>query len=61
MAARVKVHSRECAVAALRGAFNASKLNRLLEYSPIAGARADRVDERMIEEYIVARKAVRQR
>jgi integrase len=37
--------------------FYASKLNRLLEYAPIAGARLDRIDEGVIEGYVVARRA----
>jgi len=38
-------------------AFYAAKLNRLLEYPPIAGARLDRIDEGVIEGYVVARRA----
>ena len=37
--------------------FYAAKLNRLLEYQPIAGARLDRIDEGIIEGYVVARRA----
>jgi len=37
--------------------FYAAKLSRLLEYPPIAGARIDRVDEGVIEGYVVARRA----
>jgi len=37
--------------------FYAAKLNRLLEYAPIAGARLDRIDEGIIEGYVVARCA----
>ena len=37
--------------------FYAAKLNRLLEYPPIAGARLDRIDEGIIEGYVVARRA----
>ena len=37
--------------------FYAAKLNRLLEYAPIAGARLDRIDEGVIEGYVVARRA----
>jgi hypothetical protein len=37
--------------------FYAAKLNRLLEYAPIAGARLDRIDEGIIEGYVVARRA----
>jgi len=37
--------------------FYAAKLNRLLEYPPIAGARLDRIDEGVIEGYVVARRA----
>jgi integrase len=37
--------------------FYAAKLNRLLEYAPIAGARVDRIDEGVIEGYVVARRA----
>ncbi|HLI03923.1 MAG TPA: site-specific integrase, partial [Terracidiphilus sp.] len=36
--------------------FYAAKLNRLLEYAPIAGARLDRIDEGTIEGYVVARR-----
>lgn len=39
-------------------AFYAAKLSRLLEYAPIGGAaRIDRIDEGLIEAYIVARRA----
>src|SRR5271167_641442 len=38
--------------------FYASKLQRLLEFPPIAGARIDRVDEGVIESYVIARRAV---
>src|SRR6266496_4129859 len=37
--------------------FYSSKLARLLEYPPIAGARLDRIDEGVIEGYVVARRA----
>ncbi|HZL66486.1 MAG TPA: site-specific integrase [Candidatus Limnocylindrales bacterium] len=37
--------------------FYAAKLNRLLEYPPIAGARLDHIDEGIIEGYVVARRA----
>jgi integrase len=37
--------------------FYAAKLSRLLEYPPIAGARLDRIDEGIIEGYVVARRA----
>jgi hypothetical protein len=37
--------------------FYAAKLNRLLEYPAIAGARLDRIDEGVIEGYVVARRA----
>ena len=37
--------------------FYAAKLDRLLEYQPIAGARLDRIDEGVIEGYVVARRA----
>ncbi len=37
--------------------FYASKLSRLLEFAPIASARIDRIDEGIIEEYVVARRA----
>jgi site-specific recombinase XerD len=37
--------------------FYAAKLSRLLEYPPIAGARLDRIDEGVIEGYVVARRA----
>src|ERR1039458_8528350 len=37
--------------------FYAAKLNRLLEYAPIAGARLDRIDEGIIEGYVVTRRA----
>src|ERR1019366_2775719 len=37
--------------------FYAAKLNRLLEYAPIAGARLDRIDEGVIEGYVVVRRA----
>lgn len=37
--------------------FYAAKLKRLLEYAPIAGARLDRIDEGVIEGYVVARRA----
>src|ERR1017187_7904355 len=37
--------------------FYAAKLNRLLEYPPIAGARLDRIDEGIIEGYVVTRRA----
>jgi len=38
-------------------AFYAAKLSRLLEYAPIGSARLDRIDEGLIEAYIVARRA----
>lgn len=38
-------------------AFYASKLSRLLEFPPIAGARVDGIDEGVIERYVVARRA----
>jgi len=38
-------------------AFYSAKLNRLLEYAPIAGARLDKIDEGTIEGYVVARRA----
>ena len=38
-------------------AFYAAKLNRLLEYLPIAGARLNKIDEGVIEGYVVARRA----
>src|SRR5271166_3278028 len=38
-------------------AFYAAKLNRLLEYPPIAGARLNKIDEGVIEGYVVARRA----
>ena len=37
--------------------FYAAKLSRLLEYPPIAAARLDRIDEGVIEGYVVARRA----
>jgi integrase len=37
--------------------FYAAKLSRLLEHPPIAGARLDRIDEGVIEGYVVARRA----
>jgi len=37
--------------------FYTAKLSRLLEYPPIAGARLDRIDEGVIEGYVVARRA----
>lgn len=37
--------------------FYTSKLDRLKEYEPIAGARIDRIDEGVIEGYVVARRA----
>jgi integrase len=37
--------------------FYAAKLNRLLEYPPIAGVRLDKIDEGVIEGYVVARRA----
>ena len=37
--------------------FYASKLNRLLSYEPLRGVRADRIDEGLIEGYVVARRA----
>ena len=37
--------------------FYAAKLNRLLEYPPIAGARLNQIDEGVIEGYVVARRA----
>jgi integrase len=37
--------------------FYAAKLSRLLEYPPIASARLDRIDEGIIEGYVVARRA----
>jgi integrase len=37
--------------------FYAAKLSRLLAYKPIAGARIDRIDEGVIEGYVVARRA----
>lgn len=37
--------------------FYVAKLSRLLEYKPIAGARLDRIDEGVIEGYVVARRA----
>jgi integrase len=36
--------------------FYAAKLNRLLAYQPIASARIDRIDEGVIEEYVVHRR-----
>jgi len=38
-------------------AFYRAKTNRLLEYAPIASARLDRIDEGVIADYIVARRA----
>jgi integrase len=38
--------------------FYAAKLNRLMEYAPIASAKIDAIDEDMIERYVVARRAV---
>jgi len=38
-------------------AFYAAKLSRLLEYAPIGSARLDRIDEGLIEAYIVERRA----
>jgi len=38
-------------------AFYAAKLNRLLEYPLIAGARLNKIDEGVIEGYVVARRA----
>jgi hypothetical protein len=35
--------------------FYAAKLNRLLSYEPLRGVRADRIDEGLIEGYVVAR------
>lgn len=37
--------------------FYAAKLSRLQEYQPIASARIDRIDEGVIEGYVVARRA----
>src|SRR5271157_1743686 len=37
--------------------FYAAKLNRLLEYPLIAGARLDKIDEGVIEGFVVARRA----
>ena len=37
--------------------FYSAKLNRLLEYAPIGGARLDKIDEGTIEGYVVARRA----
>ena len=37
--------------------FYTAKLSRLQEYPPIAGARIDRIDEGVIEGYVVARRA----
>jgi integrase len=37
--------------------FYTSKLARLQQYAPIAGARIDRIDEGVIEGYVVARRA----
>ena len=37
--------------------FYAAKLNRLLEYPSIAGVRLDKIDEGVIEGYVVARRA----
>ena len=38
-------------------AFYSAKLNRLLEYAPIGGARLDKIDEGIIEGFVVARRA----
>src|SRR4051812_10938053 len=38
--------------------FYASKLSRLMEYSPLASVRLDRVDEGLIERYVAARREV---
>lgn len=38
-------------------AFYAAKLSRLLEYAPIGSARIDKIDEGVIETYIVQRRA----
>jgi len=38
-------------------AFYVAKLSRLLEYAPIGNARIDRIDEGVIEGYVVARRA----
>jgi integrase len=38
-------------------AFYAAKLSRLLEYAPLASDRLDNVDESLIEQYVVARRA----
>jgi integrase len=38
-------------------AFYAAKLSRLLEYTPLVSARLDRVDESLIEQYVIARRA----
>jgi integrase len=38
-------------------AFYTSKLSRLLEYAPIGAARLNKIDEGVIESYIVARRA----
>lgn len=37
--------------------FYAAKLSRLLEYAPISGSRLDKIDEGVIEGYVVARRA----
>jgi integrase len=37
--------------------FYTAKLNRLLSYEPLRGVRADRIDEGLIENYVVARRA----
>jgi integrase len=37
--------------------FYTAKMNRLLSYEPLKGVRADRIDEGLIEGYVVARRA----
>lgn len=36
--------------------FYAAKLNRLMEFAPIASARVDAIDEGLIEKYVIARR-----
>ena len=37
-------------------AFYTAKLNRLMEFAPLASARADAIDEGLIEQYVIARR-----
>lgn len=45
-----------CAEKPLTGEFYASKLARLLEFAPLAGARLDSIDECLIESYVQDRR-----